>query len=116
MKSKIARESKRALLEDVRKLTYEQRVQAFLTDNRLVAQLKIAGEAKGTSKAVVPVAENTSVGESALLLLGVLLVVKFARCGRQGEVRDLVDRIHHGAARRVACRGRYLPNLGGRIG
>lgn len=44
MYSKIAKESQRSLLEEARKLTPEQRLNAFLTHNRLIAKLKEAGE------------------------------------------------------------------------
>lgn len=44
MRSKLARESERALLEAMRRLTPEERLNAFLAHNRLVTTLYLAGE------------------------------------------------------------------------
>jgi hypothetical protein len=44
MESKIAEESQQALLLAASKLTFEQRLDAFLAHNRLVAKLKESGQ------------------------------------------------------------------------
>ena len=43
MKSKLARESRKALLEANQRLTPEQRVQASVAQSRVIAQLQEAG-------------------------------------------------------------------------
>jgi hypothetical protein len=45
MESRIAKEAEKALIEATQRLTPEQRVNAFLTHCRLVAELYSAGKA-----------------------------------------------------------------------
>jgi len=44
VESKVAKEARLALLADARRLTHEQRLNAFLTHCQLMMQLQAAGE------------------------------------------------------------------------
>jgi hypothetical protein len=44
MQSKVADEARRAQLEDLRRMSGEQRLLAFVNHNRLVAEIRAAGE------------------------------------------------------------------------
>jgi hypothetical protein len=50
MESRIAAEAERALIEATQRLSPEERVNAFLTHCRLVAELRAAGEALRASE------------------------------------------------------------------
>jgi hypothetical protein len=54
MPSKRARDLKRPLIAETQRLTPEERVQAFLTHSRLLAQLHLAGQKLRDSKAPRP--------------------------------------------------------------
>lgn len=43
MESKVAKQIEQALIEDVKRLTPEQRLQAFATHSRLMMELYLAG-------------------------------------------------------------------------
>jgi hypothetical protein len=44
MESKVAREAKQAMLEDIKRMSHEQRLEAFITHCQLMIDLVIAGE------------------------------------------------------------------------
>jgi hypothetical protein len=44
MESKLARQVEQALIDDVKGMTHEQRLEAFITHSRLMMELYLAGE------------------------------------------------------------------------
>jgi len=51
MESKIAKEARQALIADARGLTYEQRLNAFLTHCQLVMEMHASGQKLRSTKA-----------------------------------------------------------------